>query len=425
MLKSKFQQWLPDLDDRIWILSGGRLLSQIGIGFTLFYAPIFFVDRVGLTATQVGLGIGLGSLSGLVGRFLGGAMADSPNWGRRPTLLSSALVSAVADGVLLLTHNFPMFVLGNLLMGFGVGLYWPATETVVADLTADHQRNEAYAVVRLADSLGLGTGVVLGGLLIALTDAYRALFMVDGISFLVFFALIYRAIPETRGSGSHDRSFFDGWGQALQDSALMVYALVNVVFTSFLAQIQSTLPVYLHRFVGGGSESGTRLSIHGLGLLFAGHVALLALCQLPVARGLSGLPQARALMVSASLWGLGFGLIWLIGVIGFYPWLWAAITLAVLALATAAYTPVASALVVNLAPDAWRGVYLSVNSMCWAIGYLIGPPLGGWALDQGAQIAHQFWLVLAASSLLILLGLGYLDQVLQARSSGPKSSSRP
>ena len=41
-LAQRFSQWLPDLDRRVWILAGGRLLSQIGIGFTLFYATKFF-----------------------------------------------------------------------------------------------------------------------------------------------------------------------------------------------------------------------------------------------------------------------------------------------------------------------------------------------------------------------------------------------
>lgn len=161
---TRLRRWLPQLDHRIWILAGGRLLSQIGIGFTLFYAPIFFVDQVGLSATQVGLGIGLGSVAGMAGRFLGGSLADSPRWGRRPVLLGSALISALADLVLVLADDFPIFVLGNLLMGFGVGLYWPATEAVVADIATESQRNEAFAMVRLADSLGLGLGVVLGGL---------------------------------------------------------------------------------------------------------------------------------------------------------------------------------------------------------------------------------------------------------------------
>lgn len=398
-------RWLPKLDRRVWILSAGRLLSQIGIGFTLFYAPIFFVDQVGLSATQVGVGIGLGAATGMVGRFLGGTLADSPRWGRRPTLLWSALISALADGVLVLATGFPLFLIGNGLMGFGVGLYWPATEAMVADITPSPQRNEAFALVRLADSVGLGLGVVLGGLLISLTAAYRALFAIDGLTFLLFFAIIYFAIDETLENGNMRQAFLRGWGQALGDQNLMIYALVNVILTSFLAQVQSTMPVYLSRFVE--TSNGLGIAAPVLTLLFTGHVVLAAVCQLPVARWLTGFRQTQALMISTLGWSLGFCLVWLAGV-STAPYLWTALALGVLALAMVAYTPVASSLVVALAPDALRGVYLSVNSMCWAVGYLIGPPLGGWALDQGAEVAHGFWLVLALGGLPawgILVGL--------------------
>ncbi|TVQ11410.1 MAG: MFS transporter [Leptolyngbya sp. DLM2.Bin27] len=404
-LRQRLKGWLPDFDQRVWILAAGRLLSQVGIGFTLFYAPIFFTTQVGLSATQVGLGIGLGSLAGMVGRFLGGSLADSPGWGRRPTLLASALVSAGADGVLLLANDFSIFLVGNLLMGFGVGLYWPAAESVAADITTPAQRNEAYALVRLADNLGLGVGVVAGGALISLTGAYRALFAIDGVSFLLFFAIIYVAIAETRPAGNGARSLLQGWGQALRDTNLMVYAAVNVLLTGYLAQIQSTLPLYLNRFAGGeqGVNEGT------LSLLFTGHVVLAALAQLPVARWLTRYRQAQGLMASALLWGLSFALVWQSGV-GASPLVWAGLALTAMALAMVAYTPIASALVVALAPEALRGVYLSVNSMCWAVGYLIGPPLGGWALDQGTAAAHGFWLGLAATVIPALGVLAWLDR---------------
>lgn len=407
--KSRLDRWLPTLDYRIWILAGGRLLSQIGIGFTLFYAPIFFVDQIGLTATQVGLGIGSGSISGMIGRFLGGSMSDSPRWGRRPTLLWSALVSAVADGVLVLANDFPIFVLGNLLMGLGIGLYWPSTEAVVADITSDAQRNEAYAVVRLADSLGLGIGVVLGGVLIAATGAYRALFVVDGVSYLLFFAIIYYTIRETLAAQGDRPSFFQGWGQALRDANLLIYALANILFTTYLAQVQSTLPVYFNQFVQGGSENAG-LSETTLSILFTWHVVLAAGIQLPVARFLKTLSQSRGLMISACLWGVGFGLVGMAGLTGTFPVGWAAAALSVMAIATVAYTPIASALVVMLAPASQRGVYLSINSMCWAIGYFIGPPLGGWSLDQGPTLANLFWLGLALSILPALGILSVLEQ---------------
>lgn len=407
----RLRDWLPRLHPQVWWLAAGRLLSQVGIGFTLFYAPIFFVNQVGLSATQVGVGLGLGSVLGIAGRILGGSMVDSPRWGRRPVLLGSTLISAVADGVLVLAQGFPVFLLGNGLMGLGVGLYWPATETVAADLTPPEQRNEAYAIVRLADNLGLGLGVILGGLLVSLTGWYRALFVVDGLTFLLFFGLIYWVIAETRPPGSTQSRFFQGWGHALKDGNLMIYSLVNVLLTGYLSQVQSTLPVYLNRFATGTTGQGLSASV--LGILFTGHVALATLCQLPMARWLRRFPPAQGLMLSALIWGGGFGLVWLTG-IGPLPLLGASVALGLMALAMVAYTPIGSALVAAIAPDALRGVYLSVNSMGWAFGYLIGPPLGGWAIDQGLPIAHGYWFFLAASVLPALAILMYLDQRLRS-----------
>ncbi|MEB3267930.1 MAG: MFS transporter, partial [Leptolyngbya sp.] len=352
------------------------------------------------------------ALSGLLGRFLGGSLADSPRWGRRNTLLVSALISALADGVLLLTHDFPTFVAGNLLMGLGVGLYWPSTEAVVADITTPQSRNEAFAVVRAADNVGLGLGVVLGGILIATTAAYRWLFAMDGLTFLLFFGVIYAAIAETRPPQTAETSLWRGWGMALRDRNLLIYATVNVGFTAYISQMQSTLPVYLNRFVPAG-DWGMGLPEAVLSGLFASHVALTVVCQLPLVRLLKPLSPPRSLMISALLWGITFTLIWGTGqgvgsgVGG------AALALAAAALATAAYTPVASSLVVMLAPETLRGVYLSVNSMCWAMGYFIGPPMGGWALDQSRAIADGFWLV-AALSVGVAIGiLVYLDRRLR------------
>jgi MFS family permease len=59
-----------------------------------------------------------------------------------------------------------------------------------------------------------------------------------------------------------------------------------------------------------------------------------------------------------------------------------------------ALPPSSSALVVSIAPESRRGIYLALNSLCWAIGYLLGPPLGGFALDLPRPWADAFWVVL-------------------------------
>lgn len=412
MIFDSIRSWLPQLRREIWILSAGRLLSQIGTGFTLFYAPIFFVNQVGLSATLVGIGLGSASISGVFGRFWGGTFADSPQWGRKKTLLLSAAISAVADVALTLTYNFPTLLIGNLLMGLGIGLYWPATEAAVADLTTGEDRNEAFAMTRLADSLGLGLGVIFGGILISTAGNYRLLFVIDGISFVVFFAVIYSAIKETYSFSEKTHEAVEGWLVAFRDSRLMIYVLVNILFTTYMAQIQSTLPLYFRNFVNTETEAG--FSPSTISILFSFHIICAVIFQIPIARYLNRFTRPHALMLSLLLWGVGFVLVWVTGVLINYPLIVAILALAVFALAMVSYTPSASALVAELSPENLRGVYLSINSQCWAIGYFIGPTIGGWTLDQAEVVADSFWLVAATSIIVGLLILQWLSQRLKS-----------
>lgn len=418
MPKFQLSSWLPRLPTQVWILAVGRLLSQSGTGFTLFYAPIFFVDRVGLSATAVGIGLGSGSISGILGRVLGGSFCDSKFWGRRRTLLLATIIAAAASFVLAATHDFTGLVAGNLLMGLGVGLYWPPTETMVADLTEGAQRQEAFALTRLADNLGLQVGIILGGVLIAVTGNYRSLFIIDGISFLVLFAVVAIAISETykpsTATDANPKNRKNGWMVALNDRTLLVYASVNVLFTLYISQIQTTMPLYFSKFVqvgtsGGGFSTGT------ITVLFAFSTFLTVALQLPVVKALRRFSPPQALMVSALLWGIGFIAIGLTGMAATGNLFLAVLGLSFLSLATVAYTPFASALVVDLAPDSLRGVYLALNSQCWAIGYLIGPPLGGFALDRGKLGADYYWLGLAVSVIVAIAILRKLDPMLKEK----------
>lgn len=407
-----FKSQLPPLNPQVLILGIGRFLSAVGTGFTLFYAPIFFVNQVGLSATTVGIALGSASISGVLGRILGGSFSDSRFWGRRRTLLLSAAVAALASLVLATASDFSTLVVGNLLMGLGQGLYWPATEAVVADLTPPEHRREAYALTRLADNLGLGMGIVFGGALIGMTGAYRSLFVIDAISFVVFFVVVYLAISETYQplAKQTKTSIQSSWRTALSDRRLCVFLLVNIIFTTYISQLHSTLPLYFKNFVQVSNDSGfTETSISAL---FALHLALAIVCQLPIARVLKRFSHPQALIFSALMWAVGFSLIWVTGVTATNHFIWAILSLGVLAIATVSYTPSASSLVTDLAPQSQRGVYLSLNSLCWAAGYFIGPPLGGWALDQSSVLANIFWLGLAFSVAITIAILHYLNQIL-------------
>jgi MFS family permease len=398
---------MSKLPRQIWILALGRLLSEIGSGFTIFYAPIFFVQQVGLSATSVGLALGSASISGVAGRLISGTYAD--RWGRKPVLLLSTVVLAIACGIFAITNDFLTLIIGCLVQGFGLGLYWPANEAIVADLTMGEQRRFAYAITRLADNLGMGLGIIAGGLLISSTGGYRNLFIIDGISFCCFFLTIAFNIQETLKSEKVSTQFASGYSKALRDRRLLVYIIVNIILTIYISQMQTTLPLYFSGFVPQANASGFSPGV--ISTLFTGHLLMTIVCQLPMLKLLTRLTHVRSLMISGGFWLLGFACIPVTGISNSYQLLWASLGLGLFALAIVAYTPTASALIADLAPPDLRGVYTSLNSLCWAAGYAIGPPLGGWALDQSPEFVHNFWLGLAATVPIVWGILWWLEKL--------------
>lgn len=404
---------MSTLPRQIWILALGRLLSEIGSGFTIFYAPIFFVQQVGLSATSVGFALGSASISGVAGRLLSGNYAD--RWGRKPVLLLAMVVLAIACFIFAATQDFTTLVVGCLVQGLGLGLYWPANEAIVADLSVGEERRFAYAITRLADNVGMGLGIIVGGLLISSTGAYRTLFIIDGISFCCFFLIIAVGIEESLQAAKKTVRFISGYTTALHDRRLLVYVIVNIILTVYIAQTQTTLPLYFSGFVPQANAPGFTPQL--ISTLFTGHLLLTIACQLPMLKLLQQLSPARSLMISGGFWALGFAGIAMTGMSHSYQPLWASLGLGLFALAIVAYTPTASALIADLAPSSLRGVYTSINSLCWAAGYAIGPPLGGWALDRSPQFAHNFWLGLAATVPLVWVILGWLERLIATSES--------
>jgi len=99
-------------------------------------------------------------------------------------------------------------------------------------------------------------GIVFGGVLIGTNGAYRTLFVIDAISFVVFFAVIYLAIAETyRPPETKSTSLQGSWAAALRDRRLLIYVLVSS--STYISQLHSALPLYLclSEFEKGFAES--------------------------------------------------------------------------------------------------------------------------------------------------------------------------
>jgi len=295
-----FPSLFQSLSRQVWIQAIGRTLYQAGYGSIQFFIPLIFVNQVGLSATTVGIGIGSGSLAGVVGHFLGGYLADSPNYGRKKTLLFSAMLSMLAAFVLALTQNLPLLFIANLLMGLSAGCYWTAADTIVMDVTDPHQRHQAFAVLVLADSLGAGFGIWAGGSLLSLTNA-QTFFFADSFILLIFLLLAQIATRETRQEQPESAKVWQKFVTALNDHSLRLFVLVSVLFTTYVALVNIILPLYLTNIVANSAKQ-VGLSVGSVANLFTWcYVGIGAVLQLPLVQVLGSLVKVQVLMISIDL----------------------------------------------------------------------------------------------------------------------------
>jgi MFS family permease len=151
------------------------------------------------------------------------------------------------------------------------------------------------------------------------------------------------------------------------------------------------------------------------------YIGLGTVLQVPIAHFLSAVRRVRVLMLSMVLWAAGFLLIWVTGTVPTAQFGWGIAALCTLSIAATMHKPFTAAIVSDLAPESLRGAYVGVNSQSWAVGFLIGPVLGGWAVDQPQAIADNAWLIAAASTVIGLLILLALDRMRPATGEIPMS----
>jgi MFS family permease len=393
------------IPQQVWIQTIARGLYQLGSGILLFYIPIVFVNYGNLSATEVGFAVGGGAVSGFAGNILGGILADSPQFGRKRSLLLSSGFAIISASIAVFTESFLLLLLVNIVFGLSTGLYWTAADASVMDVTTPEQRQGAFSLLGVADNLGFAAGTLGGGMLLKLLHPAELIFSGSAIAFLILLLLFTLGMRETREVTSESQEMQKGWKTALTDSRLLIYLLVNTLFITYIALSGGSLPLYFVNF-GGTSDAVVA------NLFTWGYVGLGALLQVPVVRVIAKFSYLTSLMISMGIWGVGFLLVSILG--NFHDMGGNTIQTYELGVfgvfASIIYKPTSSAWISELAPANLRGAYTAIAYQCWTIGYVIGPIIGGWLIDQSHDVAQYTWIAVALSTLSGLVVLQILSK---------------
>jgi MFS family permease len=288
------------------------------------------------------------------------------------------------------------------LVGLANGVFWPSYHTLLAAITPADRRHAGYALQRVSTNLGFGIGGAVAGLIAVSSrhGTFTALFLIDAatyVAFLALLAVVPGAARQPHGTEAGDLDHKRGYAAIVRDRVFLALLALNIVFvTAGYAQLE-TLPVF--------AKNQADVSEGAIGLVFLINSLVIVVAQLPLTRLVEGRRRMAMLALMTAVWAAA----WLL-VFGAGLWLTAAAAAAVIVFAGGVFAigeclqgPTQQALIAELAPDHLRGRYMALSTSSWSIGWIAGPALGAFVLQQ-----EPLALWPAAAALCLAAGAGGL-----------------
>ncbi|MET9362257.1 MFS transporter [Streptomyces sp. NPDC006632] len=280
---------------------------------------VYLVRGKGLSPGEAGLLISVGSTGLLAGSLLSGPLCD--RGGRRTALLSALLLNAAGYLGLALLDGAPWTYAALLFVALvGMGMFSPASNTLVADLTTPEQRPFAYTISYVGNNLGMGVGPLLGG--VAAAYSYHVMFAGNIAAGLLCAAMILLRVPHDRRrpplNTGRDKS--RSGRRRLGHTHVLLLVLVSFFYVVPLIGLEYALPLavttVLHDSAGlvGAVYTINSVVVVSLGLVMEKHLrghgtkALLLAAGLLWTLGLAVIVlgfSLPALLLSTVVWTLG------------------------------------------------------------------------------------------------------------------------
>lgn len=386
--------------------SGGRLfvlltfVDAIGTGMFMAGAVIFFVRSIGLTNNEVGTGLAIAGLVGLVTSVPMGALGD--HIGAKRMMVIMQYWRAACFLALSICTSLVLFVVIASAASMSESVTGALTQALVPEVVGAEQRVRTMALIRSVRNIGFALGALLAAPLTAAGSrpALQVIVVLNALSFVVAGVLLARvkvaAHHTTRpsaGTGGPIKAL-----RGFRDWRYVALTALNVVFSLHLTLLVIVIPLWI--------ITATRAPALIISVLLLVNTVMAVLLQMPLSRPAQTVPGSKRLMTLA---GLALAACSLTMIAASLVSVWAAVALLVLGMifmslgeiwqSAAAWT-----LSYTFAPATQRVQYLTIFGISGLLAQDVFGPflLGGIMIDVG----RLGWLALAALFLISILALG-------------------
>jgi MFS transporter, DHA1 family, multidrug resistance protein len=198
---------LPPLRQQLallWGNTGFMLVSGIALtnaltrtGGLFNIVPIIGSFRVGLDYDEIGIGLGVGSVLGLLAVYPAGMAVD--RWGRKAVIVPATIITGASFMLFAVADSFLTFAAANALWGVASSIGGSAPAAYAADSAPPGMNASAMSLFRMLGDIGYVVGPILLGFIVDVQGTESALYLSTfllvaiGIAFAKFAPETYRS----------------------------------------------------------------------------------------------------------------------------------------------------------------------------------------------------------------------------------------
>jgi DHA1 family multidrug resistance protein-like MFS transporter len=183
-----------------YLLAGmiGFINAVVRTGGLFAIVPILASTTLGLSVSQIGLALMIGSISGLVSSYPAGWVADRV--GRKAVIVPATIIGGLSMTLFCLAPDFTWFIAAAMLWGISTSVGGSAPAAYAADTAPPGMNAAAMSTFRMLGDAGYVVGPLLLGLIVDIAGPITSLMIASTAMVLVGLAFALFATETHRGN---------------------------------------------------------------------------------------------------------------------------------------------------------------------------------------------------------------------------------
>lgn len=366
---SKLQALIHRYPGQFWLMFFGMLISTIGTSMIWPFLMIYVSSRLKLPLSQITILMTIAAGMTLLSGFTTGPLVD--RLGRKWIMILGLLSHGITYLLLSQAQTFPAFAGLMALTGAVTPLYRIGGDAMMADLVPPAKRADAYALLRMANNLGIAVGPAIGGLIAISSYNLAFFFAASGLSIYSLLLFIFaketlpaKAAAHQEGVRPPAREPLGGYAAIFRDRSFISFL---AVFS--LVQICANLIWVL---LGVYAKENYHILENQYGLIAATNAIMVVTLQILVTSITKRFNLLPIMTVGALFYAIATS------GIALATQFWAFwLCMVVMTIGELVLMPTSSTYTANLAPPEKRGRYMSLYGLTWGVAGGTGPVLGG------------------------------------------------